>query len=124
MGVVNKLFLYARHISFILFLYAGIILYPGFVSTPFNCAFFIVFLIYSLLSFVFFFIKSSGEQGSFLNNFVLCFLHIYFLFVAFRYDSSVGLDFSGDFYFFVNYLVLSFVMIVLCVNKFILMALE
>ena len=43
MGIVNKLFLYARHISFILFLYAGIILYPGFVSTPFNCAFFIVF---------------------------------------------------------------------------------
>ena len=124
MGVVNKLFLYARHISFILFLYAGIVLYPDFVSSPFNCVFFVIFLGYSFLSFLFFFIKSEGEQGSSFNNFVLCFLHVYFLFVALRYESYVGLDFSGNIYFFINYLVLSFVMLVLSVNKFILMALE
>lgn len=124
MGIVSKLFLYGRHVSFALFLYAGIILYPDFVSSSFNLVFFGIFLFYSFLSFLFFFIKADAEQGNCFNNFVLCFIHIYFLFVAFRYESLMGLDVSGDIYFFINYLSLGFVLLVLSVNKFVLLILD
>ena len=62
-----------------------------------------------------FFTKSSGEQYSLLNNFVLCFLHIYTCFIAYKYD-LIGDVFDASTTFFV----ISLCLFTLTINKIIL----
>ena len=118
MNNINRLLLYIRHISFIAFLIAIIVLYPGFKKYNLgNICLFVTFA-YIIITFIMFFIKNKYEENSFFNNFVLCFLHIYICYVAYRYylvkDYAIG---GNDNYFGFNFLMISICMIILCFNK-------
>lgn len=120
MNKIRTLFLYLNHFTFIGFLYAGIILYPGLLDSNSGIACLILFIIYSLVTFLMFFIKSKEEQSNALNNFVVCFLHIYFIFVAYRYTSSVGIQLTNQMFFPINYFISGLSMFILSANKIIL----
>ena len=68
-----------------------------------------------------FFVKNKNEENSLLNNFVLCFLHIYICFLAYRYSIVHNTMFSNvDMYFKVNFFIISLCMFILTINKIIL----
>ena len=68
-----------------------------------------------------FFLKRNGERFNILNNFVLCLLHLYFWFIAYRYQASIGsFNDLNNTYFTLNYFVTSLCLFTLTVNKFIL----
>lgn len=121
MGTFNKIFYYLKYISFILFLYSAIVLYPGFMELKIGIVCLILLVVYSLVTFIMFFYKSSFEQYNLLNNFVLCFLHFYTCFVAYKY-SSIGDVFgvSNTYYFHLNFFVIALCLFTLTINKIIL----
>ena len=120
MKIIRTIFLYLKHITFIGFLYAGILLYSGLLESKVGICCLILFLVYSIVSFLMFFIKSNEEQNNILNNFVMCFLHMYFVFITYRYMSSVGLELVNENFFPINYFIAGLSMFVLSINKFIL----
>ena len=118
MDNLKKTMLYSRHISFIIFLIAEIILYPSFEKFEFGKICLIVSLVYIVVTFIMFFVKNKNEESSVFNNFVLCFLHIYILFVAYKYylikDYAI---ISNTSYFSFNFLMISICISILCINK-------
>ena len=119
----RKLVLYLRHISFILFLLALIILYSSFEEFKYGQLCLIVSLIYIFVTFVMFFIKNKDEESNIFNNFVLCFLHTYICFVAYKYYLIKDFPIiSNSDYFSFNLLMISVCMSVLCINKIIIAA--
>lgn len=120
MKIINTIFLYLKHITFIGFLYAGILIYPGLLESKVGICCLILFLVYSIVSFLMFFIKSNEEQNNILNNFVMTFLHVYFMFITYKYMSSVGLELVNENFFPINYFIAGLSMFVLSINKFIL----
>ena len=120
MKIINTILLYLKHITFIGFLYAGILIYPGLLESKVGICCLILFLVYSIVSFLMFFIKSNEEQNNILNNFVMTFLHVYFMFITYRYMSSVGLELVNENFFPINYFIAGLSMFVLSINKFIL----
>ena len=121
MNFVNNLFYYLKYITFIMFLCAAIAIYPGLISLKMGICLLVLLIIYSVVSFIMFFIKRPGEQFNVLNNIVLCFLHIYFCFIAYKYQSISGtLGDINDSYFSLNYFVTSLCLFTLTINKFIL----
>lgn len=121
MNAFRNFLYYFKYISFILFLYSAIVLYPSFISFKIGTICLILLVIYSIITFIMFFTKSRGEQYSLLNNFVLCFLHIYTCFVAYKYD-LIGdvFDASTTSYFNFNFFVISLCLFTLTINKIIL----
>lgn len=118
MKKLNKLFLYIRHISFIAFLIAIIVLYPSFKKYDLGNISFIISIIYIIITFIMFFIKNNYEETSFFNNFVLCFMHMYICYVAYKYYLIKDYAITGDGrYFKFNFLMISICMIILCFNK-------
>ena len=86
-----------------MFLCAAIVIYPGLISLKMGICLLVLLIIYSIVSFIMFFIKRPGEQFNVLNNIVLCFLHIYFCFIAYKYQSISGtLGDINDSYFSLN----------------------
>jgi len=120
MKIIRTLFLYLNHFTFIGFLYAGILIYPGLLDSRTGILCLVLFIVYSLVSFLMFFVKSKEEQYSALNNFVVCFLHVYFMFVTYRYTSSIGLQLTNQMFFPINYFISALSMFVLSANKIIL----
>ena len=121
MNAFRNFLYYFKNISFILFLYSAIVLYPGFISIKMGIICLVLLVIYSIITFIMFFTKSSGEQYSLLNNFVLCFLHIYTCFIAYKYD-LIGdvFDVSTTSYFNLNFFVIALCLFTLTINKIIL----
>lgn len=121
MSTFKNFLFHFKYISFIFFLYAGVILYPSLVSMNIGICCLVLLVIYSITTFIMFFVKSSEEQYNVLNNFVLCFLHIYFCFIAYKYY-SIGDAFgiANTTYFNLNYFVAALCLFVLTINKFIL----
>lgn len=118
---MSKCLLYLRHISFIAFLWAMIVLYPGFSKYDLGTLCFSFSFIYICITFIMFFVKDKNEENSLLNNFVLCFLHIYICFLAYRYSIVHNTMFSNvDMYFKVNFFIISLCMFILTINKIIL----
>lgn len=120
MKIINTIFLYLKHITFIGFLYASILLYPGLLGSDIGKCCLVFVIIYSLVTFLMFFIKSKEEQNNFLNNFVVSFLHLYFMFITYRYISSLGLELTNKMFFPTNYFIATLSMFILSANKFIL----
>lgn len=120
MSKCASFFYYFKYISFICFLYATIILFPDLISSSMGICCFSLILIYSLVSFVMFLGKFKGEQYNSLNNFVLCFLHFYVCFVAYKYQSFGNVLDTNTAFFELNYFITSLCLFVLTVNKFIL----
>ena len=102
-------------------MYSAIVLYPGFISIKMGIICLVLLVIYSIITFIMFFTKSSGEQYSLLNNFVLCFLHVYTCFIAYKYD-LIGdvFDVSTTSYFNLNFFVIALCLFTLTINKIIL----
>ena len=121
MNAFRNFLYYFKYISFICFLYAAIVLYTGFISIKMGIICLVLLVIYSIITFIMFFTKSSGEQYSLLNNFVLCFLHIYTCFIAYKYD-LIGdvFDVSTTSYFNLNFFVIALCLFTLTINKIIL----
>lgn len=121
MNAFRNFLYYFKYISFICFLYAAIVLYPGFISIKMGIICLVLLVIYSIITFIMFFTKSSGEQYSLLNNFVLCFLHVYTCFIAYKYD-LIGdvFDVSTTSYFNLNFFVIALCLFTLTINKIIL----
>ena len=121
MNAFRNFLYYFKYISFILFLYSAIVLYPGFISIKMVIICLVLLVIYSIITFIMFFTKSSGEQYSLLNNFVLCFLHVYTCFIAYKYD-LIGdvFDVSTTSYFNLNFFVIALCLFTLTINKIIL----
>ncbi len=120
MKKLNKCFLYVRHVSFIAFLIAIIILYPAFMKYDLGNICFIISFLYIISTFIMFFIKSINEENNLFNSLVLCFLHIYICYVSYRYYLIKDYAITGDgSYFKFNFLMISICMIILCFNKII-----
>ena len=121
MNAFRNFLYYFKYISFIFFLYSAIVLYPGFISLKIGTICLALLVIYSIVTFIMFFIKSSSEQYSLLNNFVLCFLHVYTCFVAYKYN-LIGdvFDVSITSYFNLNFFVIALSLFTLTINKIIL----
>ena len=121
MNAFRNFLYYFKYISFILFLYSAIVLYPGFISIKMGIICLVLLVIYSIITFIMFFTKSSGEQYSLLNNFVLCFLHVYTCFIVYKYD-LIGdvFDVSTTSYFNLNFFVIALCLFTLTINKIIL----
>ena len=116
----KRLILYFRHISFILFLVAIIILYSGFEKFNFGKLCLIISFIYIIITFIMFFIKNKYEETNVFNNLVLCFLHFYICFVAYKYYLVWNYPvISNSNYFGFNFLMISICMSILSVNKII-----
>lgn len=120
MKIIRTILLYLKHITFIGFLYAGILLYPGLIESKIGICCLVFFIVYSIVTFLMFFVKSKGEQDNSLNNFVMSFLHLYFMFITYRYTSSIGLELVNESFFPINYFIASLSMFILSANKFIL----
>lgn len=121
MNAFRNFLYYFKYISFILFLYSAIVLYPGFISIKMGIICLVLLVIYSIITFIMFFTKSSGEQYSLLNNFVLCFLHVYTCFIAYKYDLIGDIFYvSTTSYFNLNFFVIALCLFTLTINKIIL----
>lgn len=120
MKTFKEILLYIRHISFIAFLVAIIVLYPSFDKYKIGNICLIVSLVYIILTFMMIFVKNKNEEDNFLSNIVLCFLHLYICFVAYKYQTigSYAL-FNNTEYFSFNFLMISICMGILCANKLI-----
>lgn len=121
MNTLRYLFLYIRHLSFIAFLIAIIVLYSGFFKFDFGMICLIISMIYILFTFIMIFVKNVNEEYSLFNNFVLSFLHLYICFIAYKYyfvadDAIVG----NLIYFKVNFFIISLCMLILTINKILL----
>ena len=103
-----------------MFLIATIILFPGFNKYNLGNVCLIVSLIYIVVTFIVIFIKNKNEEFSLFNNFVLCFLHLYICFVAYKYTiiGNYAISVNNE-YFSFNFLMISICMGILCVNKLI-----
>lgn len=120
MSRIKVILFYLRHISFIAFLISMIIMYPSFHNYNLGIVCLITSFIYIIISFITIFIKSSSEENSIFNNFVLCFLHMYICFVAYKYHlvGNYATDINNE-YFSFNFLMISICMFVLSINKLI-----
>ena len=120
MKLARKILLYLRHISFIMFLIAMIIMLPGFYKYDTGTICLITSLVYTIITFIVMFIKNKNEESSFFNNFVLCFLHLYICLVAYKYNmiGNYATNINNE-YFSFNFLMISICMGILCVNKLI-----
>ena len=118
---MSKCLLYLRHLSFIAFLWAMIVLYPSFSKYTLGSLCLSFAFIYICITFIMFFVKNKNEENSLLNNFVLCFLHVYICFLAYRYSIISNTVFTNmDMYFKINYFIISICIFILTVNKVIL----
>lgn len=118
--IINTIFLYFRYITFIGFLYAGIVLFPDLIKSTIGIILLVLILIYSLSTFFMIFIKSSKEEDNILSNIVISLLNIYVMFIAYKYNNSLGFVLANPLYFMINYTIMGFSMIILTVNKFLL----
>lgn len=118
MKILKNVLLYFRYVSFIAFLVAIIIMYPGFHKYNSGNVCLILSFIYIIMTFIMMFIKNYDEENSIFNNFVLCFLHIYICFVAYKYHviGNYAIDVNNE-YFSFNFLMISVCMFILSVNK-------
>ena len=120
MKKLNVFVLYIRHISFIIYLVAMIYLYTGFYKYSFGIICLVLSLFYIITTFVMFFIKNDNEEKSILNNLVLCFLHGYVCFLAYRYSNVYNVAFIDiDSYFKINFFIISICLFILTMNKMI-----
>ena len=120
MKKLNSLILYIRHISFIAYLIAMIYLYTAFYKYSFGVICLIFSFFYIITTFVMFFIKNKNEENSILNNLVLCFLHSYICFLAYRYSSVYNVAFIHvDDYFKINFFIIAICLFTLTMNKII-----
>ncbi len=116
----KRLLLYFRHISFILFLIAIIILYSGFEKFNFGKLCLIISFIYIIITLIMFFTKNKYEESNVFNNLVLCLLHFYICFVAYKYYLIMDYPIINNTgYFSFNFLMISICMIILSANKFV-----
>lgn len=120
--IINTFTIYLRHISFIGFIFSGIMIYPSLKDEKFGLLCLTLILIYSFVNLIMFFIKSKKELGNFLNNFVVCILHIYMMLIAYKYISSIDFPIINQSFFSFSYLIASISMFVLIINKFILIS--
>lgn len=121
MNTCKNILYYFKYVTFVLFLYASIVLFPNLITLKMGIVCLILIILFSIVTFVMFFLKKSGEQFNILNNFVLCLLHLYFCFIAYRYQASIGsFNDLNNTYFTLNYFVTSLCLFTLTVNKFIL----
>lgn len=112
--------LYTRHISFICYLIAIIVLFPSFDNLKFGNVYLIISFIYIITSFFMFFIKSENEEKNILNNCVLSFFHIYICLIAYKYNLAFNYiigDYSN--YFNMNFILISICSILLITNRII-----
>ncbi len=117
--IIKKLFLYIKHITFIIFLISGIVLFQGFTKIDYGMICFILFLIYSFISIIIFLIKPK-ESENILNNIVAIFLHIYFSFIAYKFllvYNSFGIE--NSIYFKMNFIFSSVCLLVFSINNII-----
>ena len=122
MKLIRNILLYLRHISFIAFLVAIIILFSAFGKYYLGNVCLIVSFLYIIVTFIVIFIKNKNEESSLLNNFVLCLLHLYICFVAYKYSiiGNYPINVNNE-YFSFNFLIISICMTILCLNKIIIM---
>lgn len=120
MNALKKFFYYFKYISFILFSCATIVLYPGFTSLKIGICCLVLVIVYAVVTFVMFFTKFHGEQYNLLNNFVLCFLHLYTCFIAYKYDAIGDVFGISMAYFKLNFFVISLCLFTLTINKLLL----
>ena len=114
--------LYLRHISFIIFLLAIVVLYKAFFEFSFGKLCLVISFFYIFMTLFAFFIKNNYELNNPLNSVVVIILHLYVAFVSYRYFLIYDLTFTGyDNYFKINFIIMSITMFILAVNKIILM---
>ena len=119
--VVKNITLYIKHLSFIAFLIAGIVLYPILIEYQMGKLCLIIFLVYTIITFITIFIKNEIETYNVVNNIVVCALHIYTCFIAYKYYLVSDVVFINNAeYFNLNFLMLAICILVLTVNKIIL----
>lgn len=120
MNSLKKILYYFKYISFIFFLCATIVLYHGFTSFKIGICCLVLVIVYAVVTFVMFFTKFHGEQYNLLNNFVLCFLHLYTCFIAYKYDAIGDVFGISMAYFKLNFFVISLCLFTLTINKLLL----
>lgn len=117
-NIIKTIMIYSRHISFIAFLVAIILLYPSFEKTKYGTICFYISIVYIITTFIMFFIKNKQEETNLLNNFVLIFMHLYICFIAYKYQTIANyLIDSNTSYFSFNYIIISICITVLIINK-------
>lgn len=120
--MLKEISYYLKYISFIPFLYASIIIYSGLVSEKMGICLLVLLIIYSIITFIMFLAKKKEEQYNIMNNLVLFFLHLYFCFIAYKYQTiSTSLTDINSTYFTLNYFVTALCLFTLTINKFILL---
>ena len=120
MSVMNKILFYFKYLTFAGFIYAGIVLYPGLISDNIGIICLVLMIIYIITTFFMFFIKSKQEENNTFNNLVICLLHLYFMFLAYRYVTLSGLELIEPRFFQINYFIASLSIFILTINKLIL----
>ena len=120
METLQKITNYFKYITFICFLYASILLYPGLVKEKMGIICLIMVIIYSITTFIMIFVKNKDEEKNIFNNIVISILHFYFCFVTFRYRNTIGFQLTDTYFFPLNYFISSLAMLILTFNKLIL----
>ena len=120
MNKLKEISYYLKYISFIFFLYSAIIIYPGLITQKIGICLLILIIIYSVVTFFMFLAQKKGEQYNTLNNLVLFFVHLYFCFITYKYQTISTSLVDTNNYFALNYFVTSLCLFTLTINKFIL----
>ena len=120
MKVFNAILFYFKYLTFIGFIYAGVLLYPGLIENKIGIVCLALLIIYIITTFFMFFVKSKNEEKNTFNNLVICLLHLYFMFLAYRYITLNGLELVEPRFFQINYFIASLSIFILTFNKIIL----
>ena len=120
MKVFNAILFYFKYLTFIGFIYAGVLLYPGLIENKIGIVCLVLLIIYIITTFFMFFVKSKNEEKNTFNNLVICLLHLYFMFLAYRYITLNGLELVEPRFFQINYFIASLSIFILTINKLIL----
>ena len=121
MKIIKTIFVYLKYLSFIIFLYAGTIIYPKMNSSKLGIICLICYFIYIIFTFLMLFIKNKKENEHIFNNIVAIILHIYILIIAIKFDNYYNINMLIPNFFNINYIILSISMLMLTTNKFILL---
>ena len=120
MKIFNIIVFYLKYLTFIGFIYAGVLLYPGLIVDKVGFTCLVLTVIYIVITFLMFFLKPKSEENNTFNNLVICLLHIYFMFLAYRYITLNGLQLAEPKFFQINYFIASLSIFILSFNKIIL----
>lgn len=117
MKIANTVLFYLKYLTFAGFIYATIVMYPGLISDKIGIVCLVCAIIYILVSFAVFFKKTCSDRNNFLNGLVILLLHLYFMFLAYKYITLNGFLIENYRLFQLNYVVAGLAILILTFNK-------